>query len=158
MCKTGDKDSNIKARGRDISRGLLSRRRSELLQSECISLLCCNEDPTAIITNTSTMLLSQGLKLSQSLAAVRNGPKGPGTPGVGGIERCLNSPERETRKRATESWKRTQKEEGGAEGGMAVFIAVEKAARARAPMPCLIRRPLNLGGQTPRLRLLLQVD
>jgi hypothetical protein len=72
---------------------------------------------------------------------------------VGGIERRMNSPER-TRKRATESWKRTQKEEGGAEGGMAVFMVVEKAARARAPTPCLIRRPLNLGGQTPRLRLL----
>jgi hypothetical protein len=30
---------------------------------------------------------------------------------------------------ATESWKRTQREEGGAEGGRVVFIVVEKAAR-----------------------------
>jgi hypothetical protein len=33
------------------------------------------------------------------------------------------------RERATESWKRTQREEGGAEGGRAVFMVVEKAAR-----------------------------
>jgi hypothetical protein len=53
---------------------------------------------------------------------------------VGGIERHMNSAERETGeretgKRATESWKRTQREEGGAEGGRAVFMVVEKAAR-----------------------------
>jgi hypothetical protein len=48
---------------------------------------------------------------------------------VGGIERCMNSAKQETGKRATESWKRTQREEGGAEGGVAVFIVVEKAAR-----------------------------
>jgi hypothetical protein len=38
--------------------------------------------------------------------------------------------------RATESWKRTQREEGGAEGGRAVFMVIEKAARpvhARVP-------------------------
>jgi hypothetical protein len=49
-------------------------------------------------------------------------PKRSRDPWVGGIER-------ETGKRATESWKRTQREEGGAEGGMAVFMVVEKAAR-----------------------------
>ena len=48
---------------------------------------------------------------------------------MGGIERRMNSAERETGKRATESWKRTQREEGGAEGGRAVFMVVEKAAR-----------------------------
>jgi hypothetical protein len=33
------------------------------------------------------------------------------------------------RDRATESGKRTQRDEGGAEGGRAVFMVVEKAAR-----------------------------
>jgi hypothetical protein len=40
------------------------------------------------------------------------------------------------RERVTESWKRTRGEEGGAEGGKAVFMVVEKAARlvhARVP-------------------------
>jgi hypothetical protein len=49
------------------------------------------------------------------------------------------------RERATESWKRTQRVEGGAEGGQAVFMVVEKAARpVRAPS--LIGGPLNPGG------------
>jgi hypothetical protein len=56
-------------------------------------------------------------------------PKRSRDPWVGGIERCMNSAERETRKRATESWKRTQREEGGAERGIVVFMVVEKAAR-----------------------------
>jgi hypothetical protein len=56
-----------------------------------------------------------GLKPSQFLPAVRlNGPKGPGTP-RGGIGRRMNSAERETGKWATERWKRTQRQEGGAE-------------------------------------------
>jgi hypothetical protein len=41
-------------------------------------------------------------------------------PYVGGIERCMNSAERETGKRTTESWKRMQRVEGGeeVEGGI----------------------------------------
>ena len=45
----------------------------------------------------------------------------------------MNSAERETGKRATESWKRTKREEGVAGGGMAVFMVVEKAARLVRP-------------------------
>jgi hypothetical protein len=56
-------------------------------------------------------------------------PKRPRDPWMGGIKRHMNSAERETGKRATEIWKRTQREEGGAEGGMAVFMVFEKAAR-----------------------------
>jgi hypothetical protein len=48
----------------------------------------------------------------------------------------MNSAERETGKQATESWNRTQREEGEVEGGMAVFMVVEKAARlVRARLP-----------------------
>jgi hypothetical protein len=43
-------------------------------------------------------------------------PKGPGTPEWEGSSGRMNSAERETGKRATESWKRTQREDGGAEG------------------------------------------
>ena len=58
-------------------------------------------------------------------------------------------------RQATESWKRTQREEGGAEGGRAVFMVVEKSseARARTRSPIgPIERPLNPEGQTVELR------
>jgi hypothetical protein len=54
--------------------------------------------------------------------------------------------------RATESWKRTQREEGVAEGGRAVFMVVEKSSEARARARSPIERPLNSGGQTGELR------
>jgi hypothetical protein len=58
------------------------------------------------------------------------------------------------RKQATESWKRTQRKEGRAEGGRAVFIAVRESSTAPVHARSLIGGPLNPGGQTPRLRLL----
>jgi len=56
--------------------------------------------------------------------------------------------------RARKSWKRAQKEEGGAEGGRVVFMVVEKSSKAVAHAPSPIRGPLNLGVATARLRLL----
>jgi len=100
----------------------------------CLYLhLCCNEDPTVIVTNTSTMLLprlkrmalwfdglvsGRGLKLSVLGFCEAERSKRPRDPWVGGIERHMNSAGRETGKRATESWKRSRgkREEGGAEG------------------------------------------
>jgi hypothetical protein len=74
-------------------------------------------------------------------------------PWVGGIERRKNWPERGTGSGRQKSWKRTQEEEGGAEGGRAVFMVVEKSSEATVHAPSLIKRPLNPEGQTPRLRL-----
>jgi hypothetical protein len=53
----------------------------------------------------------------------------------------------------TESWKRTQREEGGAEGEGGIYGRRE-SSEARAPAPSPIGRPLNPGGESPRLRLL----
>lgn len=47
--------------------------------------------------------------------------------------------------RATETWKRTQREEGGAEG-RGVLMVVEKASEATTLAPSPIGRPLNPGG------------
>jgi hypothetical protein len=65
---------------------------------------------------------------------------------VHGLGRARN------RERATESWKRTQREEGKAEGGRAVFMVVEKATRPVCAQLPPIGRPLNSGGQTAELR------
>jgi hypothetical protein len=111
------------------------------------SFLCCNKYPTAIITNTSTMLLprlqqmarlldglvaGRGLKPSQSFATVRpNGLKGPRTPGWEGSSGARIRPSEKlgNGRRKAGKGHRGKREEGGGEGVMAVFMVVEKAAR-----------------------------
>jgi len=58
----------------------------------------------------------------------------------------MNSAERETGKRATRSWKRMQRENGGGRSGRAVFIVVEKATRLVRLR--LARSSGHRGGQT----------
>jgi hypothetical protein len=103
-------------------------------ERECLSLhLCCSEDPTVIVTNTSTMLLprlkrmalwfddlvsGRGLKLSVLDCYEAKRSKRSRDPWWEGSSGVMNSAGRETGKRATESWKRSRgkREEGGAEG------------------------------------------
>jgi hypothetical protein len=77
--------------------------------------------------------------------------------GEGGKDRAAHElgrarePGDRTRERAM-SWKRTQKEEGRAEGGRAVFMVVEQSGEARLGAPSPIGGPLNPGGPSSRTR------
>ena len=85
------------------------------------------------------------------MARLNGSKEGLGT--LGGRDRIAHELGRaRNQERATESWKRTQREEGGAEGGRAVFMVVEKAARPVHATRSPIGRPLNSGGQTGELR------
>ena len=82
-----------------------------------------------------------------SAMARLNGSK-EGLRTLGGRDRIAHElGQARNRERATESWKRTQGEEGRAEGGRAVFMVVEKTARPVRAQPSPIRRPLNSGGK-----------
>jgi hypothetical protein len=59
---------------------------------------------------------------------------------VGGVKRHMDSAERETGKRATKDWKKTQRKEQ--KGGI---YGRRESSEARLLTPCLIRRPLNPG-------------
>jgi hypothetical protein len=92
------------------------------------------------------------LEPSLSLATARpNGPKEIQRSLVGGIKRRMISAERRTGKRARESWKRTQSEEGGGRKGGIYGRRESSEARVRRAFPD--RRLLNLGGGAAQLRL-----
>jgi hypothetical protein len=81
----------------------------------------------------------------------RTANKGLGNPG--GRDRVAHEFGRSrNRERVTKELERTHEADARAEGEGGIYGHGE-SSDARAPTPCLIRRPLNPRGQTPRLRL-----
>jgi hypothetical protein len=102
-------------------------------------------------TSTLPVIISESLAVLSYGEAERpkGGSRDPGWEGSGGAR---IRPSEDTGNGRSESWKMTQRVEGGAEG-KAVFMVIEKAARlVHAPSP--IGRPLNPGGADLRTEII----
>jgi hypothetical protein len=124
--------------------------------SSLTSALCCSRGCSERLDGSMAQWLDglvagRRLKPSQSLTTVRlNGPKGPGTPGWEGSSGAGIRPNEKL-----VSGRRKVGKDAEGRGWNGRIYGRRESSEACALVPSQIGRPLNPGGQTPRLRLLL---